>query len=690
MSLNFSDDDDVINEEVDDTQKSDKNHSNLGFMNNERKEKEKEKDYGMEKKKPFHNYENNPFSNMKLSREYFENVQEMDVNNEENYIGPDEGSEVELEGKKKKKKSVIFQLKNLFNDVSLNKLNTYIRKRRRKSQEEMNSNDHFSRSSYEKEGEKEKNNKKKKRNENGYAYGEDNYNDNIYDNSDDKLFNDSYNNMYNDDILNDQSREDVDVDVDEEDELQKYVREEKNKMKQIMPEKDELWELYIYMNLKKKKRKIEYNEKQYSNAMNKVFSNLENEYKSIIKEKLFGKIIFKEYLVISDDVEYFKNNHIMNIGKNMTIPIIKKKNLLSEMKRKLILLYNKGICCNYIKEISINSGGKINEQTNSYQNQDGSSLRINENMDYYINKIQDNNLIIEKESLNLYLNKLFDKYCIIVHKIRTHRRKDLRMNFNSFMDLINEVFTKLYFSIHNIFLTDEDMNINLTDIYKTIRRKYNMHDVLDKVQKLTHKKECYEHYRSYLLYKYKTTYSVCDEAFKNHIMNDNINIFNFKKFYNTDFSKENFTIIKEEQKINTNDNDFHHFTYDQNNAEEHTNIFTNDIYNEDFFSINVNNMEAKGIQPPHRDTTTVPEKSYNAKTKDHITPVLKEEHAYNNNNNNNNKNNNNNNNNNKNNNNNNNNDNNNNNVVEETPLEKAKRIAREKKKQLMNNRVKII
>ncbi|SOV14902.1 conserved Plasmodium protein, unknown function [Plasmodium gaboni] len=674
MSLNFSDDDDVIREEVDDTEKSDKDNSNLDFMNHDKKEKGK--DYGIEKKRPFQNDDNNPFSNMKSSREFFENLQGEDINNEDTYIGPDEGTEAELEGKKKKKKSVIFQLKNLFNDVSLNKLNAYIRKKRRKSEEEMNSNDNFSRSSYEKEGEKEKNPKKKKKNDHVDNYKDDNYKDNIYKDNiyDDKIFDNSDDNLYNDDILNNPSDE-------EEDELQRYVREEKNKMKQIMPEKDDLWELYIYMNLKKKKRKIEYNEKQYSSAMNKVFNNLENEYKNIIKEKLFNKIIFKEYLVIKDDVEYFKNNHIMNIEKNITIPIIKKKNLLSEMKKKLILLYNKGICCNYIKEISINSVGKIDEQRNSYENLDGSSLRVNENMDNYINKIQDNNyLIIEKESLNIGLNKLFDKYCIIVHKIKAHRRKDLRRNFNSFMELINEVFTKLYFSIHNIFLTDEDMNINLTDIYKTIRRKYNMHDVLDKLQKLTHKKECYEHYRSYLLYKYKTTYSVCDEVFKNHIMNDNINIFNFKKFYNTDFSKDNFTIIKQEQKITTNDNELHNFIYDQNDNEEDRNIFTNDIYNEDFFTININHMENKNTQSPQNDTVTISQKIYNVKPKDNIIPITKENHTYNNNNINNiNIN--------------NNNINNNSNiynVVEETPLEKAKRIAREKKKQLMNNRVKII
>ncbi|GAB65423.1 hypothetical protein PCYB_061550 [Plasmodium cynomolgi strain B] len=131
----------------------------------------------------------------------------------------------------------------------------------------------------------------------------------------------------------------------------------------------------------------------------------------------------------------------------------------------------------------------------------------------------------------------------MVHKIKQHRRKNLKTNFNLFMHLINEVISKLYFPVNNVLLMG-DNRTDLTDIYKTVRRKYNIHDVLSKVQNLTQKKDVYEHYRAYLLYKYKTTYSVCDELFKTHQMGDNINIFNFKNFYNTDFGGDKFSVIR--------------------------------------------------------------------------------------------------------------------------------------------------
>ncbi|CRG99073.1 conserved Plasmodium protein, unknown function [Plasmodium relictum] len=567
MSLHFSDEDDIYEDNAN-KEKSENNDLNYDSFNDEKK-------------------------------------------NDENFIQKDhydEMEECEVEEKKKRKKSVGFQLKNLFNDIALNKINSYIQKKRKSEH----------RNSYD-------------------------------DNS----------NLYEDDNEEDSY----------EDELQKYVREEKDKIKQVLPEKDELWEMFIYLNLKKKKRKIDYDEKYYSLAIKKILENVEKEYKDIIKEKLFQNKNFEEYLIITDFSDFLKSNNIENIEKNTLIPLIKKKNSLKDIKKKLIELYNKGNYCSYIKEINF-----FNEKKEENLNEEGDNN--NNSRKYETYKRQSTNLIIEKEKLNLSLSKLSDKYSLMINKIKKHKRKDLRTNFNLFMNLINEVTSKLYFSIHNVFLID-DNNSNIADIYKTIRRKYNIHDVLAKVQKLTQKKEVYEHYRSYLIYKYKTTYPVCDDAFKNHIMKDNINIFNFKKFYNTEFSKEKFFIIKDYEKTETQNENISNTEKNekeemmsQNKKKDKTSsedLYTNDVYNDDFFNVNMQNDCSKNLQNGNTDLN-IPEK--------------KEEKNEINNNNNDNKNifeqknme----------------NENNDNNNLNETPLERAKRIAREKKKKLLESRIKII
>ncbi|KAI4841471.1 uncharacterized protein MKS88_000007 [Plasmodium brasilianum] len=640
MSLNFSEDDEIYEEQVE-AKNSESN--NLNYDNGK-------------------NYFND---------ENFDNYGE----EEHNYMK--ESEEVE-EKKKKRKQSMTFQLKNLFNDVALNKINSYIRKKKRKSEQRNSYSSNFN------------------------SQGDDEHGQEMGDGYD----------------------EDADS---EEDELQKYVREEKNKIKQILPEKDELWDIYMYLNLKKKKRKINYNLKNYTAAIKKLLECVHNEYKNIISEKLFGNKIFVQYLIINDSSEFFKNSSVEYIGKNMSIPIIKKSNTLFEIKKKLINLYNKGNCCNYLKEIDI-PAGEEKEETNVYEqygsrkydkyltnnysdnnNNNGSSDNVGNGNDNYGNnddngnferanldygnnintsrssisgkKAQDNtSFIIEKEKLNIEISKLTEKYSKMIYRIKQHKRKDLRTSFNLFMNLINEVTSKLYFSVHNVLLM-EDNSANLADIYKTIRRKYNIHDVLAKVQKLTQKKEIYEHYRSYLLYKYKTTYPVCEEVFKNHEMRDNINIFNFKKFYNTEFSNDKFSIIREDEVAPTREEEqegklhdggvMHNEKDKKTRAEAAEDIFTNDVYdNEDFFSINVQKGENSS---GNKETDS---KVYNTSNNNSDS------------------------------NNNNNNKNNNNNsastnddhkantgendIVEETPLERAKRIAREKKKKLMESRTKII
>ncbi|CRG97225.1 conserved Plasmodium protein, unknown function [Plasmodium gallinaceum] len=616
MSLHFSDEDDLYENNAN-KEKSESNNLNYDFFTDEKNDNSEnnEKNYNDENNEKNYNDENNEkkYNDENNEKNYNDENNEKkynDENNEKNYNDEnymqgeeyDEMKEDNLEGKKKKKKkSVVFQLKNLFNEVALNKINSYI--------------------------------EKKRKNEHRNSYDDDS-------------------NLYKDE--NEGSTD--------EDELQKYVREEKNKIKQILPEKDELWEIYLYLNLKKKKRKIDYDEKYYSSLIKKILENVEKEYKDIIKEKLFQNKNFEEYLIITDFVDFLKSNNIQNIERNILIPLIKKKNSLIEIKKKLVELYNKGNCCSYIKDINFLNEKKeqnLNEQVDSNDN-----IRNYENY----NKKQNTNLIIEKEKLNLYLSKLYDKYAMMINKIKKHKRKDLRTNFNLFMNLINEVTSKLYFSIHNVFLMD-DNNSNINDIYKTIRRKYNIHDVLSKIQKLTQKKEVYEHYRSYLIYKYKTTYPVCDNIFKNHIMKDNINIFNFKKFYNTEFLKEKFFIIREDEdteihNTNISDNEKNEKGEINNENKKKMNnnspedLFTNDIYNDDFFSVNMEKNNCKeNLQDNNNNYLNIPEKKEEKNQNNNINEQKDVE---------------------------------NNNNVEETPLEKAKRIAREKKKKLLESRIKII
>ncbi|GAW79914.1 hypothetical protein, conserved [Plasmodium gonderi] len=546
----------------------------------------------------------------------------------------------EEEEKKKRKKSITFQLKNLFNDVALNKITNHIVKKRKS--EHRNS------------------------------------------------CNSTWDSHRNDDQASNDIPGDDDILSEEEDELQKYVREEKNKIKQILPENDELWDIYMYLNLKKKRRKIDYNEKHYSAAIRKILEYVTNEYKNIISEKLFLNKTLKKYLILPDQSEFFQKSKIENVEKNTSIPIIRRRNSLKQIKKKLVELYNKGNCCSYTKDEELthlyaddrdgeffsdhpSSSGHYNRRGNSNEN-------LNRNETNNFDQIRkDNNFIIEKEKLNLELTKLTDKYTRMVNKIRQHRRKSLKTNFNLFMNLINEVTSKLYFSVHSVLLMGDNQT-DLTDVYKTIRRKYNIHDVLGKIQNLSQKKEFYEHYRAYLLYKYKSTYPVCDKVFKTHEMVNNVNIFNFKKFYSTEFGTEKFFVIREEEEKEEEEESVQH---DDANAkgkvgqEKSDDFFSKDVYDvydsNDFFHVNVRSDEVPAgthVEKTARDPSNV--QVSNACTNVPVdvisnissgitggNPVHTEPSV-------------------------------NGNVVEETPLERAKRIAREKKQKLMESRIKIV
>ncbi|KJP86500.1 hypothetical protein AK88_03876 [Plasmodium fragile] len=528
----------------------------------------------------------------------------------------------EQEEKKKRKKSMGFQLKNIFNDVALNKITSYIRKKR----------------------------KSEKRN--------------------------SYTSTWNDSHAGDnhgssgeQGDSDDDGMGDEEDELQKYVREEKDKIKQILPQNDELWDIYMYLNLKKKKRKIDYNEKHYTAAIRKILECITNDYKTIVIAKLFENQVLKKYLILPDQSDFFKNSKIEYIGRNTSVPIIKRKNYLLEIKKKLVELYIKGNCCSYTKDEELcHLYGKEKDSGDLSEHQGEPSQRSNVDQ-----AGKDTNFIIEKEKINLELTKLADKYTRMVHKIKQHRRKNLKTNFNLFMNLINEVISKLYFPVNNVLLMG-DNKTDLTDIYKTVRRKYNIHDVLSKVQTLSQKKEVYEHYRAYLIYKYKTTYSVCDELFKTHQMGENINIFNFKSFYNTDFGADKFCVIRsaegdqQEEGAATSHGDdaVREQEVRKDEQGESGDPFSGDVYDmydaEDFFQVNVCPDVAAGKAPAARDSSSVQAEATGTA---HVNggpvnggPVNGDPV--------------------------------NGAPVEETPLERAKRIAREKKQKLLESRGKII
>ncbi|ANQ07165.1 Uncharacterized protein PCOAH_00014880 [Plasmodium coatneyi] len=514
----------------------------------------------------------------------------------------------EQEEKKKRKKSIGFQLKNIFNDVALNKITGYIKKKRKRNSYTDKWNDSHG------------------GNNEGSSGGE---------------------GGSDDDAMGDEMG-------DEEDELQKYVREEKNKIKQILPENDELWDIYMYLNLKKKKRKIDYSEKHYNAAIRKILQCVTNDYKNIVIAKLFENEVLKKYLILPDQSEFFKNSKIEHIGRNTSVPIIRRKNYLLAIKKKLVELYLKGNCCSYTKDEELchlygeeKDGGDMSDHPRSNVDQAG----------------KDTNFIIEREKINMDLSKLTDKYTRMVQKIKQHRRKNLKTSFNLFMNLINEVMSKLYFPVNNVLLMG-DNNTDLTDIYKTVRRKYNIHDVLSKVQTLSQKKEMYEHYRAYLLYKYKTTYSVCDELFKTHQMGDNINVFNFKNFYNTDFGADKFGVIQaeggDEQEegengaggVGTSPRDDAVHKSQQGAPGEH---FSGDVYDvydgEDFFQVNVSPDGATANAAATVDSSSVQAEAPG------IAPCIDPVNAA---------------------------------PPEETPLERAKRIAREKKQKLMESRVKIV
>ncbi|SCM07356.1 conserved Plasmodium protein, unknown function [Plasmodium chabaudi adami] len=562
---------------------------------------------------------------------YENNLNEDIGNNEVNFNGDLYGDEYadELERnanieedeqkEKKRKKTITFQLKNLFNETALKQINSDINKKR----------------------------KSEKRNS----------------------YNDDYSNMMDQDEFEDKYSDNDD------DELKKYVQDEKNKIKQLVDEKDELWDMYIYLNLKKKKRKIDYTEERYTSAIKKVLDSFCSEYKNMIIENLFKNKIFEKYLIVSDIDIFFKNNNIENVYKNTTTLVINKKNSLLEIKKRLVDTYNKGNCFNYLKEVSVDNRTRLNGTTEDEYGFENDESINEDKSEYMFNDSSkrgelDTNFIIEREKINLKINKLEHKYIKLIQTVKQYKRKHLRTNFNLFMNLINEVTSKLYFSIHNVLLINDGEN-NLADIYKTIRRKYNIHDVLNKVQNLTQKKEVYEHYRSYLIYKYKSTYPICNTTFKNHQMEENINIFNFKKTYNTKFTN-NFSLLQDENDLgdghfNKADNSMSENKTDitannnmnKNNKHVEENIFAQDIYEEDFFNIDTQNKESdiKTDSWEDRGTNngTNPIANSFTSTKQDKPDVTNEPT-----------------------------------IIEETPLERAKRIAREKKKKLMESQGKIL
>lgn len=584
-----------------------------------------------------------------------ENENDFSVPVEEGVEGEPEAEPVEV--KKKKKTSLGFHLKNVFNDVALKKVEKYIKKKRKR--ECLNAGEEF--------------------------------------------FDDEEN---EDDVSNEEEGNE------DEGDLERYVREEQKRLAEMIPEKDEFWEMYIYLNLKKKKRKIEYDPTYYSNAFKRILENVKKDYIKIIEEQLFKNEKLKEYFITTDVTDILKNlpNNIFQIEKFLKARVIQKCYSLSEINRKLTDLFNKGNFCNYIREVNIYSpqgltgdvdafgyrnDGYLDIGANQNREKDREAEMEQEKKDNEFHRSLSTSVIRERENVNMLLKKLYEKYTDIINKVKRHQRSELRSNFNLFMNMINEVTSKLYFNIHNVLVTDE--NLKIADIYKTIRRKYNIHDVLAKVQKLTQKKEVYEIYRSYLLYKYKTTETMCDDAFKNHIMQDNVNVFNFKKFYNTDFSEDVQSIIKtikekedsdeEEEEDDAGEVGMHGLGKEGKAAKDVKGEFNkqrkypvdesykNDVYTDDFFNIdkgsgrdreNINMYSSKAEVPVSNEHASTSSKYINKEKRDN-SPVAsprieqtnsgkteKSEHK------------------------------------EETPLERAKRIAREKKKMLLEAKSKII
>lgn len=592
----------------------------------------------------------------KWSEEHFgeENENDFEATVEEGV--EEQGAEPVEEVKKKKKTSLGFHLKNVFNDVALKRVEKYIKKKRKRQCLET---------------------------------GEEFFDDEEHE----------------DDASNEEEGDENEGD------LERYVREEQKRLADMIPEKDEFWEMYIYLNLKKKKRKIEYDPTYYSNAFKKILENLKKDYIKIIEEHLFKNEKLREYFITTDVADILTNlpNNIFQMEKFLKARVIQKCYNLSEMNRKLTDLFNKGTFCNYVTEVNMYNQKGLTGDSGSYgyrndgyfdigmnqnREKDGEEEMEQEKKDNEFHRSLSTSVIRERENVNMLLKKLYEKYVDIISKVKRHQRSELRSNFNLFMNLINEVTSKLYFNIHNVLVTDE--NLKIADIYKTIRRKYNIHDVLAKVQKLTQKREVYEVYRSYLLYKYKTTEAICDDAFKNHIMQDNVNVFNFKKFYNTDFSEDVQSIIKDVKEKEDSDEEeaedegevgMHGLGKERKAAKDVKGEFNkqrkypvdesykNDVYTDDFFNIdkgsgrdreNINTYSSKVEVPASNEHATTFSKYVNKEKRDNslvASPRIeqtnngkteKSEHK------------------------------------EETPLERAKRIAREKKKMLLEAKSKII
>lgn len=561
------------------------------------------------------------------------------------------------EVKKKKKTSLGFHLKNVFNDVALKRVEKYIRKKRKR--ENLNTGEEFF-----------------------------------------------------DDEENEGDASNEEEGNEDEGDLERYVREEQKRLAELIPEKDEFWEMYIYLNLKKKKRKIEYDPTYYSNAFKKILENVKKDYIKIIEEHLFKNEKLQEYFITTDVTDILQNlpNNIFQIEKFLKARVIQKCYSLSEINRKLTHLFNKGTFCNYVREVNMYNQEELtgDSGTYGYRNDGYFDMGANQNKekereaemeqekkDNEFHRSLSTSVILERENINMLLKKLYEKYVDIINKVKRHQRSELRSNFNLFMNLINEVTSKLYFNIHNVLVTDE--NLKIADIYKTIRRKYNIHDVLAKIQKLTQKKEVYEIYRSYLLYKYKTTEAICDDAFKNHIMEDNVNVFNFKKFYNTDFAEDIQSIIKEvKEKVNSDEEEdeedegevgMYGLGKERKAAKDVKGEFNkqrkypvdesykNDVYTDEFFNIDKGSGRDRESSNTYSGKVEVPVSNEHASTFSKYETKEKRDNSL---------------------------------VAsprieqtnngktekseqkEETPLERAKRIAREKKKMLLEAKSKII
>ncbi|GAB69981.1 hypothetical protein PCYB_007300 [Plasmodium cynomolgi strain B] len=85
--------------------------------------------------------------------------------------------------------------------------------------------------------------------------------------------------------------------------------------------------------LQKYKRKIDYNEKHYTAAIRKILQCVTNDYKTVVIAKLFENQVLKKYLILPDQSDFFKNSKIEYIGRNTSVPIIRRKNYLLAIKK---------------------------------------------------------------------------------------------------------------------------------------------------------------------------------------------------------------------------------------------------------------------------------------------------------------------------------------------------------------------